>query len=267
MEPAEYQQMAVAEELHWWYAGLHDLILRIVRAETATLKRPMDILDAGCGTGRLGQLLQSFGNVTGCDIHPLALEAAASRGIRTLRRDLAADGLGDRQYDLITCVDVLYHRAVADEQAALRNLHRALRPGGLLILHLPAFEMLRGAHDLAVHTRRRYRRGEMVRLLETSGFTVKFASYRLCLFFLPALLWRSWTRLFAPRSDLASSPLPRANRLLLCGLRAENRLLATSIPLPFGVSVFALARKNGQKELPPQYNPQPPEMPMLDLKF
>jgi len=251
MEPAEYQTMRAAEEHHWWYVGLHHLLINLVRREAAKFRRPLDILDAGCGTGRLCELLQPFGNVTGCDIHPLALEAAAQRGIRcVLRRDLVSDDLGSEQYDLITCVDVLYHRAVNDEQAALRNLHRALRKRGLLILHLPAFELLRGAHDLAVHTRHRFRRDETIRLLQSAGFTVQFASYRLFACFLPALLWRTFTRLVAPdrcdgtpRSDLALSSSPRTNQWLARYVKAENRFLAIPIPLPIGTSVFALARK------------------------
>jgi len=251
MEPAEYQTMRAAEEHHWWYVGLHHLLINLVRREAAKFRRPLDILDAGCGTGRLCELLQPFGNVTGCDIHPLALEAAAQRGIRcVLRRDLVSDDLGSEQYDLITCVDVLYHRAVNDEQAALRNLHRALRKRGLLILHLPAFELLRGAHDLAVHTRRRFRRNEVVALLCDAGFSVEFASYRLLACFLPALLWRALTRVFVPqtnnglpRSDVAPSASPRIHRLLTGYVKAENRFLSIPIPLPAGTSVFALARK------------------------
>ncbi|MBI5396220.1 MAG: class I SAM-dependent methyltransferase [Verrucomicrobia bacterium] len=243
--------MAAVEERHWWYGGLHDLVIRLVRREAVPRRRPLDILDAGCGTGRLCQLLQPFGEVTGCDIHPLAIEATEKRGVRrVLRRNLVADDLGIEQYDLITSVDVLYHRAVTDEQAALRNLHRALRKGGLLILHLPAFEPLRGAHDLAVHTRRRYRRAELVRLLESAGFTVEFASYRLLPFFLPVLVWRCMTRAFPPRasdgrvcSDTAR-PCPRwMNQFLTRCVKAENRFLTIPIPLPLGTSVFALARK------------------------
>lgn len=241
METTEYQRMAAVEEAHWWYVGLHDLVIGLARSEAARFSRPLDILDAGCGTGRLCQLLQRLGRVTGCDIHPLALAATENRGIPTLKRDLGADDLGVEQYDLITCIDVLYHRAVPDETAALLNLHRALRAGGLLILHLPAFEMLRGAHDLAVHGRRRYRRPHLIRLLESSGFTVEFASYRLFLLFLPALIWRCWTRLFPPRSDLVSMPL--INRPFLRGLKTENRLLRLPLSLPLGTSVFALARK------------------------
>jgi SAM-dependent methyltransferase len=251
MEPGEYHAMRAAEDRHWWYAGLHDLVLRVVCREAKRTGHSPDILDAGCGTGRLCELLQPFGTVTGCDMQPLALEAAAGRGLRSLKqRDLAADDLGTASYDIITCMDVLYHRAVADERTVLEKFRRALKPGGLLILQVAAFESLRGAHDEAVHTRRRYRRAEIVGLLERAEFTVEFASCRLLAWFLPALLWRCYTRRFPARdaggklrSDVAAPPAPWLNHLLTACVKLENRLLCAGFRLPLGTSVFALARK------------------------
>ena len=243
--------MRAAEDRHWWYVGLHDLVIRSVQGEAAGLRRPLNILDAGCGTGRLCELMQPFGSVTGCDMHPLALEATAKRGIgRVLHCDLAVDEMGTELYDLITCMDVLYHRGVTDEEAVLKKLRRSLKKGGLLIIQVAAFELLRGTHDVAVHTRQRYRRSDVVRLLEGVGFTVELASYRLLAWFLPALLWRGFTRLCPPRasdgktlSDLASPVSSRMNQLLATCVKVENRLLIAGIRLPVGTSVFALARK------------------------
>ncbi|MFA6561200.1 MAG: class I SAM-dependent methyltransferase [Verrucomicrobiia bacterium] len=251
MEPDEYHAMRAVEDRHWWYVGLHDLVIHAVRCEARKQGRLLDILDAGCGTGRLCELMQPFGAVTGCDMHPLALEGAARRGLdRVVRCDLATDDVGTEAYDLITFMDVLYHRAVADENAVLRNLHCGLRKGGLLLMQVAAFESLWGAHDAAVHTRRRYRRGEVVRLLRSAGFTVEFATYRLLPWFLPALLWRSFTRRFPPRasdgkllSDVASPISPRLNQLLAACVKAENCLLRSGLRLPLGTSVFVLARK------------------------
>lgn len=252
MEAIEYQTMLAAEDTHWWYVGLHDLVIQTIRREAARQGRPLDILDAGCGTGRLCKLMEPFGKVTGCDLHPLALEAASKRGISRLRRvDLTVDDLGGETYDLIICMDVLYHRAVPDELAVLQNLRRALKGNGLLILHVPAFECLRGAHDVAVHTRRRYRRDEVVGLLHSAGFVVKRVSYRLPLCFLPVLLWRCLSRVFArrrnrdgvPVSDLVAPVPVWINQLLAACVKAENRLLCAGSRFPVGTSVIALARK------------------------
>jgi SAM-dependent methyltransferase len=243
--------MRAAEDRHWWYVGLQNLLLRVVKREAGRFRRPLDILDAGCGTGRLAELLQRFGAVTACDMNPLALEAAEQRGIpRVLRCDLAADDLGESVYDLVTCVDVLYHRAITDALAVLRRLRRSLRDGGCLIVHVPAFECLRGAHDVAVHTERRYRRRELECLLQEAGFVVECSSYRLLALFVPALPWRWLTRVCPrcagngePLSDLAA-PIPvLLNGLLAAFVKGENGLLLAGVRLPVGTSVFALARK------------------------
>jgi 2-polyprenyl-3-methyl-5-hydroxy-6-metoxy-1,4-benzoquinol methylase len=248
MEQSEYQRMAASEEQHWWYRGLHDLLLRWLRRESADSTLPLEIMDAGCGTGRLCQLMQAFGTVAGCDLYPAAIAATRGRGISSVfQANLVTDPLGHGRYDVITCVDVLYHRAVTDEAAVLRNLHRALRQGGLLLLHAPAFECLRGAHDAAVHTQRRYRREGLLNLLTQAGFTVEFASYRLPLLFLPTLLWRLFSRRHtkscALRADTAFHVPPWLNAWLVRAVCCENRLLAAGWRFPFGLSLFVGARK------------------------
>lgn len=250
METAEYAIMRAAEERHWWYVGLHDLVLRWARAEARRLGRAPDILDAGCGTGRMAQRLQAVGRVTACDAHPLAIEAAMQRAVpRVWFRNLATDPVGDAAFDLITCLDVLVHRSIPEEAEALRHLRRALRPGGLLILQVAAFDCLRGAHDAAVHGARRYRRGSLRRLLVAAGFKVEFCSYRLPLFFLPLLVRRAASRRVVTRiqpaasSDIAASQLPIVNDLLAALVRIENSLLAAGLRLPVGTSLIVRARK------------------------
>lgn len=254
MEAAEYERMSAAEDSHWWYAGMHDLVLRFARRERSRCGRALRILDAGCGTGRLAQLLQSLGEVDGCDIHAPALELAARRGLARLYvGDIAEAPLGVATYDLITSIDVLYHLRVRDASAALRNLHRALRPGGCVLLQVPAFEILRGTHDCAVHTRRRFRRSEVTRLLTEAGFQVEFATYRLALFFPAVLTWRIASRLrhqsesVAPLpSDVAHVPSPLLNQLLRSAVKLENRVLVSGVRFLLGTSLFAVARVQSQ---------------------
>jgi SAM-dependent methyltransferase len=247
MENIEYLRMHAAEEQHWWYAGLHDLMIRWIRRE-ASGRSPLDILDAGCGTGRLCQLMQPFGAVTGCDRHPRAIAATTNRGIAHVQQcDLVTDSLGMEKYDLIICADVLYHRAVTDVPAVLQNLRQALRYGGLLLVHVAAFEFLRGAHDVAVHTCRRYRRPELARRLQAAGFSIEFISYRLPLCIMPVLLWRCISR-HRPthgesHSDLAWKCSPGMNRWIKRLIQIENQLLLAGWRMPFGSSLFACARK------------------------
>jgi 2-polyprenyl-3-methyl-5-hydroxy-6-metoxy-1,4-benzoquinol methylase len=248
MNEREYRLMFEAEESHWWYVSLHNLIMDIV-AQEAQKGAELKILDAGCGTGRLCQLLQKFGQVDGCDISATALELCRERGLDGLfRADLNSVELGNSRYDVITSIDVLYHLAIEDDSRVVQKFHDALRPGGVLILNLVAHEFLRSAHDTAVHTRKRYCRGDVVAMLEKSGFVVEKATYRLGIIFLPLVMHRLCRR-FANRgkapeavaSDVRPLP-PILNSILLFLANCENRLLAR-FTIPFGTSVFAVARR------------------------
>ncbi|TFG89380.1 MAG: class I SAM-dependent methyltransferase [Gemmatimonadales bacterium] len=248
MNEREYALMFSIEEEHWWYVALHELVVRCVAREAAQ-RGPLTILDAGCGTGRLCQLLQPFGRVSGCDLAEPALAFCRQRGIEVFAADLNEADLGTARFDVITSIDVLYHQAIRDDAPVLASLFRALKPGGLLILNLVAFEFLRSTHDLAVHTRERYTRPLLEERLSTAGFTVEIASYRLApLFPLIALIRLVKRLLHGSRSSAAevasdvSLPSPRLNRLLLGMLRLENRLI-DRLSLPFGTSLFAVARK------------------------
>lgn len=249
MNDIEYERMYRAEGEHWWYVALHDMILRSVRREAETRGR-LSMLDAGCGTGRLMELLAPFGVVTGCDYSALALGFCRQRGLdNTFAMDLNEADLGHERYDLVTSIDVLYHRAVRDEIAVLKRFNAALKPGGCLILNLVAFESLRSTHDIAVHSRRRYRRGEVGQMLSVAGFHVEMLTYRPCLPFPVVAAYRAWCRLTADTSkpdQIASDvtlPNPLLNRIMSWLCRVENVLIDNVIRLPFGTSVFAVARR------------------------
>jgi hypothetical protein len=115
----------------------------------------------------------------------------------------------------------------------------------LFLLQLPAFACLRGAHDLAVHGQRRYRRGEVARLLARAGFAVEVVTCRLPLLFAPMFAWRIASRSTsaAPPSDVARRMPPAIEALLRAGVKLENRLLTAGVRFPVGTSIFALARR------------------------
>jgi hypothetical protein len=147
---------------------------------------------------------------------------------------------------LIVSCDVLYVPGLKQALGGLHSLVRALAPGGLLLLNLPAYNWLKSAHDRAVHTSERYSLGQIRRLLKDLDVEPVVLSYRICFLFplvvakrLPSLLDRSHVR---TSTDL-SPPAAWLNRLLLSTLRWENRLIAKGIKLPGGTSIFAIARK------------------------
>ena len=248
MNAVEYQRMFEAEDRHWWYITLRELVDGCVAAEHAR-RGPLRIFDAGCGTGGNMARLARFGRVEGCDVSPEAVAACARRGLRDVRcADLASVDLPPAAFDVVTVLDVLYHRWVGDDAAVLRRLFNALRPGGLLLVNEAAFESLRSPHDEAVMTRHRYRPRELRERLEDAGFRVEHVSGRLALLYLPIALFRAVRRLQsgaagegAPASDVWLPPRPLNALLELTG-KADNAMVRR-FAVPFGTSVFAVARR------------------------
>lgn len=251
MNLVEYARMYEVEDRHWWYVGLHELILATIRQESRRLGRTLDIFDAGCGTGRLGQLVAALGHrVSGCDFSEEALRLCGLRGMDgVFPADLNGIELEPETYDVITSIDVLYHAAVTDDVAVMQRLRRGLKPGGLMILNLVAHEFLRSTHDIAVHTRERYSRRMLRQRLDAAGFDTTYATYRVSILFPFVAVYRLLARVAQHRhahSDEVASdvslPHPLINALLLKVVELENLLLRVS-SLPVGSSLFVVARK------------------------
>jgi SAM-dependent methyltransferase len=243
MEKTEYETMAAVELRHWWYGGMRALNAALLDGVYAG-RRDLRILDAGCGTGGDALFLRRYGTVVGLDYAP---EAAALVGGRLPGRFARGSVLdlpfADDSFDLVTSFDVLYHRGVPDEVAALREARRVLRPGGRLLLRLPAYEWLRSRHDRQVHTRRRYTAPEVRTILREAGFFVERASYVLSLLFPMAAGARLVERLTPDHGDESAMgiPSPAVNAAMRAPMALEAAWLGLGGRLPFGLSILCLA--------------------------
>ena len=232
------------EPTFWWHVALRDLVRSFLpRAGRWRL------LDAGCGTGmHLAELSRRF-PVVGLDLSDEDLGYARARGNRDLLRASIADvPIRDGAVDAVLSVDVLCCLAPRDEARALAELSRVLRPGGLLVLHLPAYQWLRSETDVVGDAVHRYTRGEVRRKLRALGLTEVRATYHCALLFPLALATRLYGRLrpgAAPRSDVRPLP-PPLNALLRTVQLAENALVR-AVDLPFGLGVLAVFRKAGPR--------------------
>lgn len=241
MDASEYLTMFQVEDEHWWYVGMR-------RITGALLNAYLDgtvstILDAGCGTGANLMALGRFAVATGIDIEPAALDLCLQRGLKRLvQGSVTRLPFASGSFNLVTSFEVLYHVAVRSDEEALRELWRVLRPGGWLLLRLPAYDWLRGRHDIAVHTRHRYTTAEVERKVTAAGFTPVRISYANCLLFPLAVAKRLADKLAPAGSGSDVGPPPRGNALLSAVLSAEARWLVHH-SLPWGLSVLCLARK------------------------
>src|SRR6185369_13695546 len=120
MEKQEYKNMYQREDTHFYYVTLHKLVLQLIQ-KYAPIKSTLNILDAGCGTGRLAELMKNVGEVTGIDMSDEALKFAKERGIKVKKASVMKLPFKDNSFDVITSIDVLYHKAVTDDTKALKE--------------------------------------------------------------------------------------------------------------------------------------------------
>lgn len=244
MNPSEYHTIFTVEDHHWWYVGMKR-IAQTWLDETYGPRADQRILDAGSGTGGGMAYLARYGRVTGIDASPLALDFCRRRALHRLgQASVTALPFAAASFDLVTSFDVLYHRAVGEPLDALREFHRVLRPGGRLLLRLPAYDWLRGRHDEVIHTGRRFTSGHVADLLCEAGFAVERLSYANTILFPAALAKRLAERLRPGdppgHSDISPNP-PWLDDALAAVLGLEARWLRRH-DLPVGLSVMALAR-------------------------
>ena len=236
--------MYQVEDRHWWYLGM-EAITRSFLDRWVHIPNPR-ILDAGCGTGAaMTTYLAEYGEVTGVDLYPQALEFCRKRNAPRLARASVLNlPFAPASFELVTSFDVLYERAVSSEGTALREFFHVLSAGGYILLRLPAYDWLRGQHDERVHTNRRYTKKLVKELLEQSGFSVEHLSYANTFLFPLAVAKRLSERIFPPKDNQSDLSL-NAGRFnnILKNILASEAPFAAKTSLPYGLSVFAVGRK------------------------
>jgi len=244
MKQATYEVEAQVERDHWWFKGRRRILTRLV--DDLALPAGARVLDVGCGTGANGPVLAAQGRfAVGVDASPvpLGLDGTGARGhAARLRGDATRLPFAEASFDLVVALDVLEH--LIDDASAAREMHRVLRPGGALIVFVPALELLWGLQDDVSHHLRRYHAPELRTLLGTAGFAVARTTYFNTLLFPPILAARMAMRLRRPAGLRSENEVggPLANRVLGAIFGLESRILPR-MDLPFGVSLACVARR------------------------
>ena len=259
MNPEEYERMHALETDYWWFVGRRALIARLLAATRPFISsKAPQLVDIGCGTGAnlpmLREAVGTEGAVFGLDFSPLALQWSRSEGgieggqIYLSQGDALSLPLRDHCADIVTMLDVLEH--LSDDSKALSEVHRILKPGGALILSVPAYQHLWSAHDEALHHFRRYEKAGLNRVLRDAGFRVWRLSFAMSAMPPVAWFWRRFVLPFAqrrPRDAARHSqgavlpPVPPAiNRMLVRYVGAEGKIIPHR-PLRFGTSLVTVA--------------------------
>ncbi|NUM53167.1 MAG: class I SAM-dependent methyltransferase [Candidatus Hydrogenedentes bacterium] len=242
MERDEYAIMFRVEDGHWWYAGLRAMLSRVW--DRCAPHGDVRMLDIGCGTGANLSHFRAKAACFGIDFSTEAIRFCRQRSeTKTAAASATHLPFADASIDVILSCDVLCHRSIRDKSQPLREIHRVLKPNGIVILNLPAYQWLHSSHDVHVQTDRRFSRGELHALLSASGLGPFYITYWNTLLFPPIVVTRLWRKLRPlPASDLDGASGEGMSTVFGAILLAERALLRVS-PLPFGLSVLVAAKK------------------------
>lgn len=229
------------EDHYWWFIGRRRLALKLLRKFQRASKP--ELLDLGCGTGViLGELNQIGTSTIGLDMSAQALDYCRQRELGNL---VKARGeylpLKSKIVDGVVALDIFEH--IDDHQSAYEEVFRVLKPGGILVLSVPAFGFLWGPHDVALHHFRRYTRKEVVERLEDAGFEVEKASYAVCFLFPIVALIRAFEKRKKNQAEASLPAVPEFLNRLLISLQDFEANVIQHVSLPWGSSVVAVGRK------------------------
>jgi SAM-dependent methyltransferase len=241
VRPSEYEARFRVEDRHWWFDGSMRFIRSALRdvGVTPTAR----ILDAGCGTGGLLQRLAQRRS-WGIEIATEGIGFCRRRGLdNVLQGSVTELPFRPDAFDLVLSIDVLVHQWVQDD-VALREIRRVLVPGGFVLIQVAGHRSLWSAHDVATLTRHRYTRDELAEKVTHAGLRLVRITYRNTVLSPLAILLKVLRR----RHDGAATHgdlflLPRFIDRSLFFLLALENFVARRVALPFGISIFCVARK------------------------
>lgn len=241
MERAVFDRMAELDQDHWWFLARRRILKRLIERVVRPPEKAK-ILEVGCGTGHNLPMLKAFGSLEASELDRCARAVASKRLPRKVKEAKLPDlSMFKRNgYDLIALLDVLEH--VPDDLASLRAIHMRLKPGGTLLLTVPANPWMWSAHDAAHHHFRRYTKKQLEELFLRSGLEIQLLSYFNSLLFPLVAAARVLGKV--TRKESADDKLPSApvNAVLSKVFGFEKHLLGR-VPMPFGVSLVAVVRR------------------------
>jgi SAM-dependent methyltransferase len=238
MERIVYDRMAELDSRHWWYRARREILADLIRRRIELPDNPR-ILEIGCGTGHNLVMLKRFGQVDAIEIDAAARAIASQRlGHEVMEAPLPAlTGVEDRAYDLVAILDVLEH--VAEDREALESVARKLKPGGRILIAVPAHPWMWSAHDVVNHHKRRYTRKTLRAVVAAAGLRLEMMSWFNSLLF-PLAAAARFAGKVRRKEDSDDQLPPRPLNALFEGIFGLERYAIGRLPFPPGVSLVAI---------------------------
>jgi SAM-dependent methyltransferase len=242
MQTDYYAALHEVQEHHWWYAARRTILAGVLRGLKAEGLPEGSLYDLGCGVGANLPVFEEFGPVIGIDTSPEAVAFARSRGHRDVRQaDLnRLEGLEEGSASVVVLADVIEH--LPDERPCLEAAKRLLKPGGALVVTVPAFMFLWGPADEINHHYRRYTESQLRRVISPL-FDIRQTTYFNSLLFGLVAAGRLAERVLKRGGDDAVAVPPEPLNTALRTIFAAEAPLLKRLRLPVGVSILCVARK------------------------
>ena len=239
MDRIVYDRMAAHDTTHWWYRARRDILTDYLK-RWGNLPGDARILEIGCGTGHNLPMLAQFGEVDAIEIDEDAGKFAAERLGKPIGTAPLPEltGVPRGAYDLVAVLDVIEH--VENDVAALSAIAECLKPGGRILITVPAHQWMWSAHDVVNHHHRRYSKTTLTQSLRAAGLGWQKLGYFNSLLFPAAVAQRAVGKLTGKQDSDDSPPPKPLNMAFETIFRIERHLLGR-IPLPPGLSIIALA--------------------------
>lgn len=248
MESELYEAIHQYAARHWWFRGRQRNVLSLLDRYHG--RSDGLVLDLGCGPGNNLEALSRYGEVWGADGSEQAIEICRRWFKGRLDHIWLPEKLPypEKSFDLIVMLDVLEH--IEDDVGALHRVLRLLKPGGVLVITVPALKWLWSSHDERHHHKRRYHRGPLRRMFTRLGFSIHRLSY-MNSFLLPImglvrLLWRpkTWS---VGHLEPGTKPWAKVLEFVF----AQERHVLRYGSFPIGGSLVVVARRPEDLELEP----------------
>ena len=239
MDPEYGRHYRELYEKHWWWRAREDALVGELRRRLPK-SSSLSILDVGCGDALFFDRLRQFGDVEG--IEPAA-ELVDPNGPNRARITVApfdANFQPGKSYDLVLMLDVLEHLDTPEQ--ALQQALSLLKPGGLVVVTVPAFRMLWTRHDRLNQHRTRFTKSSFDRVARASGMKIVSSRYFFIWLFAAKLALRAVEAIFRSDPSVPKIPSPAVNELLY-RLSCTEEKLTRLLPIPIGSSLLVVGQQ------------------------